>query len=135
MERRRGPRRVPDGDDPLARVRLRTGSELAVIDVSTSGVLVEGAARLLPGTHLELHIVTPEGRVLVRCRVVRAFVCRLAADVVRYRGALAFDRAVNVSPSGYQIPPVNPGVPNGPGTTYPVSAPSLGLRSEARVPA
>jgi len=95
MERRRAPRRDPGAGEPLARVRLRAGRELRVIDVSNSGALVEGEARLLPGTHVDVHVVTRDGRVLVRSRVVRAYVCCVVADSVRYRGALAFERAVD----------------------------------------
>lgn len=67
-------------------------------NASGSGVLVEGTARLLPGTHVDLHVLTRDGRVLVRCRVVRASICHVAASEVRYRSALAFDRAVDVQP-------------------------------------
>ena len=42
-ERRRAVRRVPHPDETLSRVRLRTGRELAVVDISSSGALVEGA--------------------------------------------------------------------------------------------
>ena len=92
MERRKASRRVPAPDEPLCRVRLRAGRELDV------GALVEGTTRLLPGTHVDVHVVTPEGRTLVRSRVVRAFVHRVGADAIRYRGALAFERAIDTSP-------------------------------------
>lgn len=100
MDRRRAIRRAPDGEEPLARVRLRTGHVLDVVNVSNSGVLVEGSARLLPGTRLDVHVVTRDGRVLVRCRVIRAFVCHLEAGHVRYRGALAFERSIDVAAVG-----------------------------------
>ena len=102
MERRRAPRRVPASGEPISRVRLRTGFEMGVLDVSSWGVLVEGSARLLPGTHVDVHVVTPAGRVLVRSRVARCFVAAIGADVVRYRGALAFERRVDTS--GYSVP-------------------------------
>src|SRR5512139_1569363 len=94
LDRRRTARRAPDADEPLRRIRLRTGREMDVVDVSNSGVLVEGPSRLLPNTHLDVHLVTRAGRVLVRCRVVRACVCHLEADLIRYRVALAFERSV-----------------------------------------
>jgi hypothetical protein len=97
MERRKASRRVPTSDEPLCRVRLRAGRELDVIDLSDVGILVEGCARLLPGTHVDVHVITSDGRTLVRSRVVRAFVHRLAADAIRYRGALAFERAIDTS--------------------------------------
>jgi hypothetical protein len=96
MERRRACRRLPAPDEPLSRVRLRTGSVLRVIDVSDAGLLVEGT-RLLPGTHVDVHVVTTAGRVLVRSRVVRAHVAALQGNLVVYRGALAFERTVDTT--------------------------------------
>src|SRR6478752_1628022 len=94
-ERRRAVRRTPQPDEALSRVRLRTGRDFTVVDISSSGVFLEGLTRLLPNTHTDIHIVTRHGRVLVRARVVRALVWRLERDVVCYRTALAFDTAVD----------------------------------------
>jgi hypothetical protein len=104
MENRTTNRRVPLAGEPLSRIRLRTGREMSVLDVGNGGVLVEGRVRLLPGTHLDVHVVTREGRVLVRSRVVRCWVAVLQADTVSYRGALAFDRVVDTAPNGYAFP-------------------------------
>ena len=51
-----------------------------VIDVSDTGLLAEGEMRLLPGTHVDVHLVTCDGRLLVRSRVIRAFVCRVCRN-------------------------------------------------------
>ncbi|HEV8394706.1 MAG TPA: hypothetical protein VGQ37_10555 [Vicinamibacterales bacterium] len=99
VERRVATRRVPAPDETLAHLRLRTGRELAVVDIGDAGALVEGTARLLPGTHVEVHVVTREGRTLVRSRVTRASVFAVAADNLQYRAALAFDARVNTAPS------------------------------------
>jgi hypothetical protein len=100
-ERRRTPRRVPQVGDAVARLRLRTGRELAVVDVGESGAFVETEGRLLPGTFVDVHIMTVDGRQLVRSRVVRAFVWTLSADRIVYRGALAFERHIELA-SGQQ---------------------------------
>ena len=117
-DRRRASRRRPHDTEPLARVRLRTGRELAVIDLSDTGALVQGAARLLPGTHLDVHVVTRAGRILVRSRVVRAFVWQLEADAVVYRGAIAFGLAVDTR-AGYGVPAGGAAVEGEQGTVYP----------------
>ena len=75
-DRRRSPRRTPARDEPLSQVRLRAGRQLEVINVSDTGLLAEGEMRLLPGTHVDVHLVTAEGRSLIRSRVIR--VLRLA---------------------------------------------------------
>jgi hypothetical protein len=41
--------------------------------------------------------MTTEGRELVRSRVVRAFVWSLWADRIVYRGALAFERHIELA--------------------------------------
>ena len=121
MERRRAERRPPIAGEPLMGVRLRTGRELAVIDVSNTGMLVEGCARLLPGTHLDVHVTTAAGRVLVRSRVVRAHVSALCADVIHFRGALAFDRVIDTRARGYEVPSTPRAAGNAPGTDYPAA--------------
>jgi hypothetical protein len=120
-DRRRFARRVPESTESLRRVRSRTGRDLDVVDISQSGMLIEGSARLLPNTNLDVHIVTRGGRVLVRCRVVRAWVWHLEADLVRYRVALAFDRTLDTAP-GNSVPGHLSGIFGSPGTTYPDGA-------------
>ena len=95
-DRRRAARRIPSADEALSRIRLRAGRELAVLDVSCSGALVEGEVRLLPGTHTDVHLLTASGRVLVRSRIVRAYVAAVSSNRIVYRGALAFEQAVDV---------------------------------------
>ena len=68
-----------------------------MIDLSSGGLLIEGNWRALPNTHLDVHLVTAHGRVLVRCRVVRAYVCDVSATLVRYRAGLSFDHPVEIA--------------------------------------
>jgi hypothetical protein len=119
MERRRALRREPASDDPISRARLRTGRDVVVINVSNTGLLVEGPARLLPGTHVDIHVVTRDGRVLVRSRVTRAYVCTLTADTICYRGALAFERIVDTAALGYAMPEPLVASVSSAGTSYP----------------
>src|SRR4030095_9631707 len=119
VERRGDERRKPDADDPLARNRTRAGAELGVADISPTGALVEGTVRLAPGARVDIHLVTRHGRVLVRTRVVRAYVSELRADRVRYRGALRFDQAVDTTVYGYSMPGSLEAPQQSPGTAYP----------------
>lgn len=118
-ERRSVARRAPHPEETLSRVRLRTGRELAVVDISPHGALVEGATRLLPGTHVDVHVVTRHGRVLVRTRVMRSIVWQLQADTVSYRTALAFDAAVDTAGDGYPVPAETAVNEGGAGNHYP----------------
>ena len=107
------------GEESLARARLRTGGDLCVLDASAWGALAETTERLLPGRHLDVHIVSANGRVLVRSRVARAFVSRLDADAIYYRAALAFESAIDVRATGYAMPPAFLAVEIAPGNAYP----------------
>ena len=97
IERRACARRITASGEPIARMRIRTGQELTVVDLSDAGALVEGTVRLLPGTRIDVHVMTRGGRVLTRTRVIRARVSDLAADRVTYQAALAFDAPVDSS--------------------------------------
>jgi hypothetical protein len=124
IERRRHARRVPQRGEPVARMRARTGWEATVIDVGDGGALIEGSARLLPGTHVEVHVMTRNGRLLIRSRVVRAAVCHVQSDAVRYRTALAFDRTADTAaPAGYALPGTFADELAARGNAYPVEAP------------
>ena len=104
MERRRAPRRRVSADEPLGHARLRTGGKLRVVEASGCGALMETTERLLPGRHLDIHVVSAEGRMLVRSRVARAFVVKVEPDSVHYQVAFSFDRAVDVRAAGYALP-------------------------------
>lgn len=104
MEKRRGIRRTVSQDEPLAHARLRTGGRLRILEASSWGALAQTADRLLPGRQLDVHIVSADGRALVRCRVSRAFVVKVEADAMHYHVALSFDRAIDVRLDGYALP-------------------------------
>lgn len=134
-DRRHAARRTPRDREPLERIRLRTGRELKVLNVSDEGALAEGTARLLPGTHIDAHLVTAAGRVLVRSRVVRALVSRLEKDGPVYRCALAFQQRVDTSDPGYVIPGLAPGISAREGSGYPATAARATLIEQKRLSA
>ncbi len=118
-ERRRALRRPVAADEPLARAKLRTGGQLRILDASSWGALAETTERLLPGRHLDVHVISAAGRVLVRSRIARARVSQLAADTVLYQAALAFDHAIEVGIAGYALPSAILSAPRDAGTAYP----------------
>lgn len=82
-------------EEPLAHAKLRTGGQLIVLDASSWGALTETTERLLPGRRLDVHVMTSDGRVLVRGRVARAYVCHLQPDAIHFRAALAFEQPID----------------------------------------
>ena len=119
VERRRATRRTVAADEPLAHAKLRTGGKLVVFEASKWGALAETAERLLPGRHLDVHIVTPAGRILVRSRIARAFVCRLEPNAIAYQVALAFEQPVDTGPCAPMPPPALASVSSPEGKPYP----------------
>lgn len=107
LERRRARRRRHNEHGIIA-ARVRPGIDVALIDVSADGALIETSRRLLPGTAVELQLETRQARAAVRGRVVRCSVSRLRASSVSYRGAVSFDRTLpwlaDEEPAGYGIP-------------------------------
>lgn len=77
-----------------------------MINVSVTGALVHGTTRLLPGTHVDVHVTSAQGRTLIRARVIRCAVWEISADVVQYRGALAFNTPIELQPTGLTAMPV-----------------------------
>src|SRR5262245_58870149 len=118
-ERRRATRVVfRDGHLPPA-ARVRPGAEVIVVDLSSTGALLEGHGRLRPGGRCELTLALASGDVTVRGRVARCFVARLERSApVRYRTAVAFETLIDLSPrwqpvTGYQPPITEPRTPPG----------------------
>jgi hypothetical protein len=96
-DRRRFPRKKPDECPWLIEARLRSGTEVRVIDISNGGVLLEAGSQILPGARVELFLVAAGQRWLVKGRIVRCHVAAIAPERgVRYRAALAFNEPVSI---------------------------------------
>ena len=73
-----------------------------MLNSGPAGVLVETVGRLLPGTWVDVHVLTVDGREFLRNRVVRAFVSGVSAERITYRGALAFDQFAELAPDPHR---------------------------------
>jgi PilZ domain len=72
--------------------RIRPGYDVAIIDMSAGGVLVESGHRLLPGARVDVRGPSDRPDVEVaRGRVVRCSVVHVRADRIAYQGAIVFD--------------------------------------------
>ena len=99
-ERRREPRLagvdLPDG----LTGRIRPGHQVRVVDISRSGILIDSARRLLPGTQVDVQLDAGLQRHACRARVVRCGISELGPQVVIYRAGLAFEREVTWAVTG-----------------------------------
>ena len=107
-DRRRTPRRLTLEEHGIARALVRPGREVALVDVSAGGALLESVHRLLPGSLIDLHLASPGRAVSIRGRVLRCVVARLRPTGVRYHGAIKFDRDLgwfeDHDTVGYSVP-------------------------------
>jgi CheY-like chemotaxis protein len=96
-DRRRASRR-PLMDIPwLKSVRLPWGLEVAVVNISTSGILLESSSKIAPGNVVDLQLI---GRgltgVSMPARLIRTDVGSVSSQGVKYRVAAAFDRELDL---------------------------------------
>jgi hypothetical protein len=71
---------------------LGAGADISLVNVSRSGALFDGQARLSPGQVVTLRFITPEANILMRCRTVRCHVSgQHQGGRLSYRTAVTFD--------------------------------------------
>jgi hypothetical protein len=108
-ERRRSRRLRTSAEHGVTRARLRPGLEVALVEISALGALVEAPRPLRPGAAAELHLEAGNQRAAVRGRIVRCEVASLISTHVSYRGAIGFDAELawfseEEPGSGYALP-------------------------------
>lgn len=82
---------MPREQTPWRELRLRTGDRLVLVDVAAGGALVESSRRLLPGTAVMVHLISPARVVSLRAVVVWCCVAELSPQAgVKYRGGFSF---------------------------------------------
>lgn len=105
LERARDERRVALRKGPadlpwLSNVTLWSGQELKLINISSTGVLVETGSKLDPGTTANIQLCGPELNLVVPVRFIRSDVARVDGRGVRYRAAGAFARTLDLDGHG-----------------------------------
>lgn len=96
-ERRRAERLSPASAHLTDTGRLRTGHELRVLDISTTGVRIEAPVRMQVGGRIEL-CLTENGtdqKLVVTGVARRCYVASL--DPLVYTGAVEFDQALDLT--------------------------------------
>ncbi len=90
---RREFRRIPATDLPVT-AAFSPGPDVRLIDLSRGGARFECERRLLPGSNVSLRLVTPEGPVIVRGRVVRSRIAKIDQGGLVYEVAAAFNETL-----------------------------------------
>lgn len=96
-DRRRASRRPLTDISWLKSVRLPWGLEVGVVNISTSGILLESSSKITPGNVVDLQLI---GRgltgVSMPARLIRTDVGSVTSQGVKYRVAAAFDRELDL---------------------------------------
>lgn len=79
----------------LSSVKLPWGQQLRLVNISSSGLLVESGVRLSPGSDTTFRIGGPDLALTVPARVVRCRVATVDSLGVKYETAAVFDQPVN----------------------------------------
>jgi hypothetical protein len=87
---RRQHQRVSASALPGVSAKLPKGPEVVLMDLSRSGARFQCDSRLLPGLSVALRLVTPDGKMDVRGKVVRSRLIRKDSGELSYEIAVAF---------------------------------------------
>jgi len=96
-DERRIAERKTSADVPwLSAIKLAWGPEVALVNISTTGVLVETGSKFQPGSTADLHLSGPETNLIVPVRFVRSAVSRIDGLGVKYHAAAAFENEIEL---------------------------------------
>ncbi len=109
-DERRTAERLRGGDVPwLSAIKLSWGPEVALVNISSSGVLVETGSKFVPGSTTELHLSGPETSLIMPVTFIRSEVASIDGFGVKYHAAAAFEKELNLSRARRQdARPVSP---------------------------
>ena len=100
-EERRMALRKSRGDVPwLSGIKVWWGPELELINISSTGVLVETDSKVVPGTTANLQLCGPETNLVVPVRFIRSEVARVDGLGVHYWAAAAFATELDIDGRG-----------------------------------
>jgi hypothetical protein len=89
------------GDVPwLSGIKVSWGPELQLINISSTGVLVETGLKFAPGSTTDLQLCGPETNLVVPVRFLRSTVARVDGLGVRYQAAAAFAKELDIDRRG-----------------------------------
>ena len=80
----------------LSTIKLPWGLEVRLLNMSTSGMLVETTSKFMPGSVADFEITGADDSIVVPARFVRSEIVGVDARGVRYRAAAVFEREVDL---------------------------------------
>lgn len=90
------PRYPAEAISVITGMRLSPGDTVRLVNMSASGVLVEGRTRFVPGTRVSVIFEGPGAPPTVKARVVRCQVSAIAGGGLQYQSAIQFEQKIEV---------------------------------------
>jgi CheY-like chemotaxis protein len=105
LDERRVALRKGRGDVPwLSGIKLSWGPELQLINISSTGVLVESGSKFTPGSTTDMYLSGPGTNLVVPVRFIRSDVARIDGLGVRYHAAATFAKELDLSGPRRDVP-------------------------------
>ena len=96
----------------ITSMRLSPGDAVRLVNMSASGVLVEGKTRFVPGTRVSVIFEGPTAPPAVKGRIVRCQVSAIGGGgSLQYRSAIAFEARVELAVDETSLPQAPAPVP------------------------
>jgi CheY-like chemotaxis protein len=97
--------RTPQREPWLWSVRLPWGTEVHLVNISRTGVLLESGSKVTPGVTLELQVAGLGQTRVVLARFVRSEIARVDRLGVRYHAAAQFEQPLDILTPRHEVAP------------------------------
>jgi PilZ domain len=97
----------------ITSMKLSPGDTVELLNISRSGVLVEGRTRFVPGTRITVLFDGGFAPARVKGKVVRSYVSSISDGMLRYHSGIQFDNRLDSNPGEMAV--AQPALPNPPG--------------------
>jgi len=105
-------------------VKLSPGDTVELVNISRSGVLVEGRTRFVPGTRVTVHFDGGFSPPQMKGKIVRCQVSSISGGALRYQSGIQFEKRLESNPGEMAV--ALPVLPHPPGALSTVQAATAG---------
>ena len=118
----------------ITSMKLSPGDTVDLLNISRSGVLVEGRTRFVPGTRITVLFDGGFSPARIKGKVVRSYVSSIKDGMLRYHSGIQFDNRLDSNPAEVTVTLSVPNPPDGLSTEPAVNAGDSAGAADAAVP-
>ena len=93
----------PEGLFQLTGLQSSSDAGTVLLNISSTGMLVETGSKLEPGSVTKLHLCGPDTHLVVPARFVRSEVAAVNREGVKYHAAAMFQKPLDLSREGLDL--------------------------------